>query len=133
VDQNYLVEDRIEDGLKLVQKLIADGFEVKAAFWMLPGEEGSEWTLYIVSPAYDAEGPAKAYRAVYEALRSVTDPWVAMSDVKVIGLHNPIARDAMEILRRYPAKMPLHFRTRQLGQVNIEGLYIYPAPVRVGG
>jgi hypothetical protein len=61
MDTDTLVENLINDGRKLVEELPQRGFDVAAAFWLKPCEDG-KWYFYIVSEAVDAEGLAKAYR-----------------------------------------------------------------------
>ena len=50
MDTEILVDDRIEDGQRLVSQLVRDGFAVVAAFWIKPSEE-ELWQLYIASPS----------------------------------------------------------------------------------
>jgi hypothetical protein len=55
-------------------------------------------------------------------------PWVSMSEIKLISPNNPIARDVLEIQRRYPARIATRSRRPQLGDIAIEEVYIYPPP-----
>jgi len=125
MDTVTLVESQIDDGRRLVERIVADGASVTAAFWVKAAEEG-QWFLYIATEAVDRDGPAKAYRTVYEALKKLRDPWVSISDVKVIGPENPIAKSVLGILARRPGRLPMRLSGNSLGNLSVEETYIYP-------
>jgi hypothetical protein len=125
MDQRPLVENQIDDGFKLARTLVAEGFDVAAAFWVCPSEDG-EWVLYLASRMVDESGPSVAYRKVADALRTLEDPWVSMSEIKVIGERNPITQDVLGIMRKHPGPMATRSRRPLLGKMEIEEAYIYP-------
>ncbi len=127
MDQGQLVESQIEDGKKLAEQLMAGGFDVTAAFWVRPSEEG-EWTLYIASKTVDEQGPAPSYQAVYDALRRFGSSSLSISDVKVIGVNSAITREVLTIRQRHPGLLPTRSRISRLGDVVVEEVYIYPSP-----
>src|ERR1039458_10039243 len=47
-----VVNEQAESGKRLIQTLVAAGFEVRLAFWAKPTEEG-KWYLYLASPVVD--------------------------------------------------------------------------------
>ncbi len=102
MDTSALVENQIDDGLKLVNRLVADHFDVSVACWVRTSEEG-DWFLYIASKTVDENGLAAAYRDVYRVIQSMPDIWIPKSQVKLIGRENPIAKNALEMQRRYAA------------------------------
>ena len=53
MDTELLVENRIDDGQRLLIELVRDGFDVSAAAWLKTSEEGL-WFLYIGSKSVDA-------------------------------------------------------------------------------
>jgi len=53
---------------QLIQAPMADGFDVRLAFWTKPTDEG-KWFLYLASPVVDEKGPAAAYRLVRDVMR----------------------------------------------------------------
>jgi hypothetical protein len=95
------------------------------ASWVKPVEAG-RWSLYIATPLLDEKGATRAYREVYRVLRSLENPWVTDSDISLVGQDEPITRDALEIIRRYPARLPTRSRRSQLGNLAVEESYIYP-------
>jgi hypothetical protein len=67
---------------------------------------------------------------LYACLSRIPDPWVSLSEVKLIQASNPIAKDAMAARDRQPGPLPVRFRGNRLGNLSIEEAYIYR---RVGG
>jgi len=56
-----------------------------------------------------------------------------MSEVKLIGSANPIAKDILEIRNRSSGSNPSRYRGPQLGGVAIDEAFIYPASAAFGG
>jgi hypothetical protein len=125
VDQSTLVEDQIDDGRRFVERFAADGNPVRAAFWVKTAEEGI-WFLYVVTDIVDSVGPAAAYRAVHASLQKLGQSWVSSSEVKVISPTNPIARDVLAVMARYPGRLATRFGGKTLGSMAVEQTYIYP-------
>ena len=127
MDTNALVEFQIDAGQRLIVQLIRDGFRVEAAFWVKTVEEGI-WFLYNASPVVEEQGPgARAYRALQGSLNPLQGFPLSLSDIKLIGKDNPITRDVVDILARFPGSIANRLRGQQLGGVSIEEGYIYPA------
>ncbi len=126
MDTELLVDDRIDDGRKLIAELVRDGFDVTAAFWIKTSEEGL-WRLYIVSKAVDTAKIGQAYLPVYACLSRIPDPCISISDIKLVNSTNPIARDAIAVRDRYPGRIPSRFQGKRLGDLAIDEAYIYPA------
>jgi hypothetical protein len=129
VDTTSLVSDLIEDGRRVVEQLPRDGFEVTAAFWLKEADSG-RWYFYVVSPAYETEGPFAAYMRLHATIRRLNLDWLDLLEVKLIGPTNPIARDVLAIQQRaVGAKVkPLRWEGTQLGNVSVDGAYLYPPP-----
>jgi len=125
MDTDTLVENQISAGRELINRLVENHFDVTAAFWIRTSEEG-RWFLYIASKAVDGMGLATAYKEVYGALQSMPDFSGIRSDVKLIGVANPIAKDVLVIRHRYAARLPTRYHGPQLGSIPIEEAYIYP-------
>jgi hypothetical protein len=125
MDTSTLVENRIDDGRKLINLLTQKGFPLTAVFWVETSEEG-DWLLYIASPVVDQKGTAAAYRDVYAVLTTISGTSISVSDVKLIGINNPITKDVLGIRERYPGKNPTVSRRRQLGSIAVDEVYVYP-------
>jgi hypothetical protein len=133
MDTDTLVERRIDDGRKLVERLPLEGFDVRAAFWLKASEDG-KWRFYIVSPAVEAEGLAGAYRRLHPLVRAMPQPfWIDPLEIKLIGLRSPIAQDILAIHARTPGPnvCPIRWGGRRLGDVSVEGAYLYTLPAAV--
>jgi hypothetical protein len=123
-----LVGYRIDDGKRIVDQLIDDGFEVTVALWVKVDAEGP-WHLYIASPAVKAEKPGESYPALYLSMSKIPDLSIEISAIKLINNTNPIARGAIELSDRQPARIPTHYVGPRLGNLVIEEAYIYPPPI----
>jgi hypothetical protein len=132
MDTIALVENQIDDGLRLINRLTAGDFDMSVACWVKTSEEG-DWFLYIASKTVDEKGLAAAYREVYRVIQSMPDIWIPKSQVKLIGRENPIAKDALEIQRRFARKLPTRYPGPQLGNIAIEEAYFYPMGRQEGG
>jgi hypothetical protein len=131
MDTDTLVENRLNDGRKLVEELPQRGFEVTAAFWLKTSENG-KWYFYIVSPAVEAEGLTTAYRQLHPLVQAMAQPFtIDPLEIKLIGPNNPIARDVIAIHGRAPGPRvsPIRWGGTKLGNVSIEEAYLYPLPV----
>lgn len=104
---------------------------IRVAFWLKATEE-SPWYLYIVSDEIDDTKIGAAYRDVARIAQTFQDPNFEVMRVKVIGIDDPLAYAARDVLQRYPAKIPTRLRDRVFGQAHVEGVYIYPLPIVVG-
>jgi hypothetical protein len=130
MDTDTLVDKQIDDGQKLVEELPRRGFEVTAAVWLKASEDG-KWYFYIVSPAVDTEGIVKAYRRLHPLVRALPQPlWIDPLEIRLIGPSHPLAQDLMAIHGRVPGPRvcPIWWRGTRLGNVSIEGAYLYPVP-----
>jgi hypothetical protein len=125
MDQATLVDDQIDDVPKLIGQLKQEHFDVKAAFWLFTSE-ADQWFLYIVSDVVDQRGITEAYKAVYQAMNPLTDLWIDPFEVKLVSPSDAIAKAVMDFQSRRRAPLPTRVRNANLGNVYIEGAYIYP-------
>jgi hypothetical protein len=137
MDKAPLVGGRIEDGQKLIEQLVRDGFDVTLAFWVRFKDEADGPWFYVISKTVDHEGVQAAYRAVHAAIHRVSGPfgpWLfdsEVSDLKLVGMSDSIANEVLAIRNRFPGR--IRFRgTIASGPSYFEELYIYPPPSEVG-
>jgi len=119
---------QINDGAKIVEKLREGGFDVAAAWWMKTSEEG-QWFLYIASKQVDELGIAAAYRKVSSLMRTLGQLWVDRFEVKLVAPENPITQDVLAILGRFRDRLGTRYGGGKLGNVSIDGAFLYPLPV----
>lgn len=125
MDTVALLENPIDDGQRLLDRLGEEGFVVRAACWVKPFQE-DRWTLYIATPGVDEKGTLEAYRQLIPVLRSLGTDWITSSDVTLVGEKHPIVQDALDILRRFPHKTPIRSPRSLRGGVSVEEVYVYP-------
>jgi hypothetical protein len=122
-----LVDTRIDDGQKLIDQLVRDGFPVRVAFWVRTSEDEA-WLLYLGSPDVDLEKPGDAYRRAYASLSKMPDCSISLSEIRLVNGTNPVARAAVRLRDRQAGRVPTHFRGNHLGNLAVGEAYIYPPP-----
>jgi hypothetical protein len=126
--QATLVEMQIKEGQRLLDRLAREGVAVKAAAWVLESETG-DWYLYLVTPLVTEDsGKRPAYRRVNEVIRAMEqeDGGMYPLEKKVVGPHDPIARDIVAHRRGRPGGPPIPFRGARLGDLGVEEAFVYP-------
>jgi hypothetical protein len=124
MDQAPLVEHQIDDVPRLINQLKGDKFVVTAAFWLYTSE-ADQWFLYLVSDVVDLVGTTEAYKIVYRSMRQLTDLWINPFEVKLVGPHDPIAKEVADFQVHTHAPVPMHIRGSRLGNIYVENAYIY--------
>lgn len=127
MDTELLVEQK-DDGQRLIEQLVRDGFELSVGFWLKPSEDGA-WQLYLASPSVDHSDPSSlnaAYRMVYASLNKLASSWVTFSDIKLIEGNSPVAQAAIQVRNRRVAPGPTVYQGKSLGGILIGEAYIYP-------
>jgi hypothetical protein len=130
MDQTTLVGMQIEDAQRLIERLVADDVAVTAACWVKESESG-QWFLYIATPFVGEDGAKRpAYHRVNTVIRAMQKEgfWIDPLEIKVIGPHDPIAKDIVAHRGIRPAKTPMRFWGSRLGELAVEDAYIYPLP-----
>ena len=128
MDQATLVEMQIDDGKRLIHRLIDEGIGVSAACWVKESESGW-WYLYLATPLVGETGATRpAYRRVNDVIRALEKEGFGISplEVKLIGPDDPIAKDVIAVRDRNPVRSPIWFRGNRLGELGVEEAYIYP-------
>jgi hypothetical protein len=125
VDTITLVEDQIEDGQILLDRLAQENVPVLGACWIKPVDL-DRWVLYIATPLVEEKGILGAYSEVNRVQRALDDLSVTSSDVTLIGQGNPISVDLVNMLKRYPRWKNLRSGRPFLGGQPVEGMYLYP-------
>jgi hypothetical protein len=127
MDQELLVDSKIEDGRRLISQLAADGLAVSAAFWVRTAEEGLHH-FYIALPQISAEKIGEAYGRLYTSLSKIPGSELTLSEIRLVGPDNPLAQAVLEIQRHYPGRVATWMRSERLGREPVDKVYIYPVP-----
>lgn len=125
MDTDFLVENKVEDGQRLINLLIREQFDVGVAFWVRTSED-SLWQLWLASSAVGPGSMGDALRKVYAVLSKIPDCGVSPSEITLIESANPIARAAMALRDRYHSRIPVRFHGKRLASLATEELFIYP-------
>ncbi len=125
MDTITLVDELVDDGRKLLDRLSEENIPVIMACWVKPIED-DRWSLCIATPLVDEKGAVRAYREVYRVLGSLGNLCVTDSDIKLVGRDDPITRDVLDIKRRFSVNLPTRTRRLRLGNLAVEETYVYP-------
>lgn len=137
--QDALVNEQIEGGRALIDRLMADGFDITIAFWAKESDSGV-WSLVLASPVVGEKGLAAAYRTAHTAARRMPERWVDPFEIKLIRPTDAMAEAALRVMTpavpdspfavRPPGYIttPTYYNGASLGGVGIDGAYIYPPP-----
>jgi hypothetical protein len=135
MDSTTLVSDLVKDGKKIIEQLPQDGFEVTAAFWLKRAEDG-RWRFYIISPVAESERINEAYSRLIPLIRRMPElEWLDPLEVRLIGPNDAIAKDVLAVHASplYPKSRPIRWHGWKLGNVSVEGAYLYPLPAAAAG
>ena len=129
MDQSPLVTEQINAGAKFLAEL-EKRIPVTAAFRLRANEEDSSY-LYVASDEFNDEKLDVGYGEVLRIAAEMRDPNFAPFRVKLIRLGDPLAKAALDVLRRYPGRTPTRILQAYFGGVGVDEVYIYPtlAPV----
>jgi hypothetical protein len=126
MDRRTLVESQIEDGQKLLARLVEEEFPFTAAAWLKEYDSGS-WYLYIASPLVTEDGGHKGYRRLHEIMRKMPQPFsLDPFAVKLIETTDSITEALHAAERRRPGSRPIQRGEGSLGWLYTDGAYIYP-------
>lgn len=139
MDQITVVNRELEDGQRLLVALLADGLEVRAAFWAKPTEASKPY-LYVVSPLVDNKGPRAAIEVAQDVVRKTPEVWIRPLDVRVVGVQDSLGEAALKAIEPSPALGGFAVKTARpypgmtrigegtFGGLDIDWAFIYPAP-----
>jgi hypothetical protein len=126
MDTVPLVENQLEGGRVLLDRLAQEGVIVRAACWVKPVDE-DRWSLYIATPSLDEKGPLGAYAQIIKLLGDLRYDWTTSSnDVSLVSAKHPLVEDALDLLRRFPHRAPIRSPRSLLGGIPVEEVYVYP-------
>lgn len=130
MDQGSLVTQQIDAGARFVGEF--DKYTpVRVAFW-LKGTDDNQWFLYVAGDRIDDSNFDVAYGEVIRLTAKMPDPWLDPFQIKVVGTNEPVAKAVLQIQEKYPpGKLPTRYHGRQLGDLSVEEVYIYPLPINV--
>ncbi len=121
--ENLPVTEQIDAGADFIRDF-NDYIPVSVACWISPAES-DDLFLYIASDDIDDNNFDVAYGEVLRKLSDKKSQWLDPFQVKLVNSSDPIARNAIEIRDRYPARQPIKYDGSSLGGMSIDSAYIY--------
>lgn len=128
MDPGPLVKEQIDAGATLLAEL-EKSIPVAAGFW-LKGTDQDSWKFYVTSHRFEDEDGREARGEALGIAVGMHDPNLGPLDVRLIKPSHPLARAALDYQRLYPGKV-VRLRNRVFGDMGIDEIYLYPAPVAV--
>ena len=132
MDQSALVDVQIQDGQRLINRLIEKEWAPTEAAWVKESEAG-EWFLYLATPRVGEDGATRpAYRRLIALISDMQSEgfWIDPLSIKLISTDDPIARAVAAVRRRYPTMTATWFHGKRLADLSIDEAYLY-APLRM--
>jgi hypothetical protein len=129
MDKSPLVTEQINAGERLIREF-SKKIPVQAAFW-LRERDSDEWYFYLASDQINDSNFDRAYGEVHRIARPQQSLWLDPFQVKVIGIDDPVAKAALDVMKKYPGQIPTRYHGRHFGGLSIDEVYIYPLPLPV--
>jgi len=136
-----MVIANLAGGWRLIDALIGRGFQIEVAFWARLSDE-EKWILHLASPQVDPmvdnDRLKDSYRLIHDVLRDSPQWGIDPFAVIVLGVENPMAKVAADLIKPKVATGPFavpnpkpyrgitRFGGRSLGGIRVDGAYIYP-------
>ena len=124
--QETLDRELIPAGEELVRAVRSRGIEIQDAFWYF-NPEADAWNLVLAAPQVVDRGTKDVYYAILSVARESGGPEIIDAfDVKVVSPLDPLARAVNRFQQQHPAPLSARVRSGLIGDVYVEGLYLYP-------
>jgi len=127
MDKSPLVTEQIDAGELLIREF-SKQIPVQAAFW-LRERDSDEWYFYLASDQINDSNFDHAYGEVLRIVRPQQSLWIDPFQVKVIGIEDPLAKAALDVMVKYPSKIPTRYHGRHFGGLSVDEVYIYALPL----
>jgi hypothetical protein len=125
MDQTTLVIDnKIEEGKKLLKKLDDYSLIIKSAFWYL-SPENNEWRLNFATPIIDKDGPRKAYTKFQSILSKNKDINIKFNEISIISPMSNINKLLSSAIKTGEGISGIRFTGNVINGFLIEDAYIY--------
>jgi hypothetical protein len=125
VDHAQLVDQDRQDGAALLRRLDEATFPVEAAFWWLDSESG-KWSLILVTPLVETEGPREAYGQLTKLVLLGEPSLVDLERVTLVKPTHTLPQLLRVALRTGPTDIAgISFSRNTVNGVYIEDAFIY--------
>jgi len=125
--EKTLVESKIPDTIRLVEKLDIDGNSPSLVVWYFY-DDVDEWRLVIAGSIFDALLPKQesiAYKKIIEAIASLSLSSLSISDLKLISTNSPLPQALRFIIRTDPKGISqAHFTDTTLNGIFMKEFFV---------
>jgi hypothetical protein len=125
--EKVLVESKIPDTIRLIEKLDTDGNSPSLAVWYFYNDV-DEWRLLIAGSAFDALLPKQesiAYKKIIEAIASLSLASLSISDLKLVSTNSPLPQALRTIIRTNPTGIAqAHFTDTTLNGIFMKEFFV---------
>ncbi len=126
MDHEILVEETIEEGRRLIERIAEEDLPIVVAAW-IKKREHRLWKIHIGACSPRLKDANEAGRITLRALAKMTDPTIVLIDIDLTEASDPVAVDLLALRDRYPRMVATKLKTRRkIGNRETRGLYIYP-------
>ncbi|HZK82597.1 MAG TPA: hypothetical protein VFC46_16050 [Humisphaera sp.] len=122
MDKGSLVMEQIKASVKFLRRFERRN-RVNAAFWVKESG-GSKWRLYIAPHSFDVKAASTAYLEVLDVSKELDDPYFDPLDVTIVGLDEPMVREALDAYKNRPPKIPIHLGGGNFGGVDVDEVHL---------
>ena len=122
----WFSDEMLLAGESLIKRLDETDAKVQAAFWLLDAEEKT-WTLTIVSPLVESEGPRNYYKRINNINKTANpdEEVIALHDISVSDTDNRIVKAIKRSVLGDAVLGNNRLGRNTLGGVYIEDMYLY--------
>jgi hypothetical protein len=128
MDQEVLVEQKEQEGRRLIEALDAANLGPSAAFWFYQPDV-SQWRLMVTGPGLDAgaKDPTEPYRKIANVLNNLvpTASALSISDLKVIGQRDPLLAVMGGIVRTGKGLTSIRMQNNAVNGIHIADALVY--------
>jgi len=121
-----LSDSMLKAGVKLIERLDADGADIQSSFWLY-AEEDKIWKLIMASPLVDTEGPREYYKKIHVAnsLADDLEETISLHDISVTNTSNKIVQVLKSAINTGNKIAGIRFSRNMINGIFIEDSYIY--------
>ncbi len=121
-----LVEEVIEEGRRLIERIADEALTVVVAAWIKKLELRT-WAIYIGASSASLDIKKESGRIVLRALARIVDPTISLFYIDLIEASDPVVDALLALRDRYPTMVARKLKTkRAIGHLDTRGLYLYP-------
>jgi len=125
MDKTTLVNEYIEEGIRIIESVDQKSLDINAAMWFYL-EDLDEWRLFIASPAVDDEGPKVVYSIVQSVLGEAELPFeLTINDISIISPNHHLILLMKKAIKTGHGISGIRFSKNVIDNTLIEDAYIY--------